>query len=215
MTILFLCQIFGYDYETVILELKALRNENAEFDINNMGYLKNKVGKLVSYPNPEYGLIEYFYYLNKRRPELRTRKVVPYQGGAKYIEQLIVYFGSIYDNVNIKDLLAIGAAESGYYKVKSMLRVNNVYGGLDSKRRLLRYDNIELGVLAYVRLMSKNYYGKGLTTIEEIGRVYCPVIENGVAIASPHWLKLVGLARIKYNNYNKTVHVEQFIKEQV
>ena len=58
-----------------------------------------------------------------------------------------------------------------------MLRQNNIYGGMSSKG-LIKYNSIELGVLTYVRMMSKNYYAKGLTNMYSIGKVYCPTYEN-------------------------------------
>ena len=59
--------------------------------------------------------------------------------------KLIQYFADIYDNVDKQTILGIGAAESGYYKVKYMLKNNNIYGGMSSKG-LIRHNNIELGV---------------------------------------------------------------------
>ena len=115
--------------------------------------------------------------------------------------------------MDAKTLLSIGAAESGYYKVKFMLKYNNVYGGMGSKG-LIKHNNIEQGVLAYVRMMSKSYYGKGLTTLPAIGRVYCPVKENGVKKASSHWLKLVKTAQKKYQNYPTTMTFNELMEKE-
>ena len=52
-----------------------------------------------------------------------------------------------------------------------MMSVNNIYGGM-SQGHLIRYQNIEYGVLSYVKLMSEKYYAKGLTTIETIANKY-------------------------------------------
>lgn len=144
---------------------------------------------------------------------MRNVQYRPYKGNAAYVENLIIYFSEIYDNVDSKALLSIGAAESGYYKVKYMLKKNNVYGGMGSGG-LIKYNNIEQGVLSYVRLMSKNYYGKGLTTLETIGQVYCPVTENGVKKASSHWLKLVKNAGNKYKKYPDTIVFSELINEE-
>ena len=38
-----------------------------------------------------------------------------------------MYYSNIYTNVDQTLMLSIGAAESGYYKVKYMLKKNNVY----------------------------------------------------------------------------------------
>lgn len=201
----FFSEIFGYNYEDVLNNLKGINNET--YNEYNIGNIKNNKDELIKYNSFEYGLIEYFYNLNKEKSLKKTNKYVPYTGDSLYVESLIIYFSSIYDNVDSKLLLGIGAAESGYYKVKYMLRLNNIYGGMSSKG-LIKYNNIELGVLTYVRMMSRNYYAKGLTNLYSIGKVYCPTYENGSKIASPHWISLINKALIKYELYNYNVELK-------
>lgn len=201
----FFSEIFGYNYEDVLNNLKGINNET--YNEYNIGNIKNNKDELIKYKSFEYGLIEYFYNLNKEKSLKKTNKYVPYTGDSLYVENLIIYFSSIYDNVDSKLLLGIGAAESGYYKVKYMLRLNNIYGGMSSKG-LIKYNNIELGVLTYVRMMSRNYYAKGLTNLYSIGKVYCPTYENGSKIASPHWISLINKALIKYELYNYNVELK-------
>ena len=43
-------------------------------------------------------------------------------------------------------------------------------------------------MLKYVILLSEGYFGKGLVTIEDIGRVYNPTFESGIKIAKPAWV---------------------------
>ena len=201
----FFSEIFGYNYDDVLNNLKEINNET--YNEYNIGNIKNNKDELIKYNSFEYGLIEYFYNLNKEKSLKKTNKYVPYTGDSLYVENLIIYFSSIYDNVDSKLLLGIGAAESGYYKVKYMLRLNNIYGGMSSKG-LIKYNNIELGVLTYVRMMSRNYYAKGLTNLYSIGKVYCPTYENGSKIASPHWISLINKALIKYELYNYNVELK-------
>lgn len=201
----FFSEIFGYNYEDVLNNLKEINNET--YNEHNIGNIKNNRDELIKFKSFEYGLIEYFYNLNKEKILKKTNKYVPYVGNSEYIEDLIIYFSSIYDNVDSKILLSIGAAESGYYKVKYMLRQNNIYGGMSSNG-LIKYNNIELGVLTYVRMMSRNYYAKGLTNLYSIGKVYCPTYENGIKIASPHWISLINKALTKYNLYNYNVELK-------
>ena len=200
----FFSDIFDYDYEEILEDLTNI-NQN-EFNEYNIGLLTDKSGNLLKYNSFEYGLIEYFYNLNNSN-KIKKPKYVPYTGDSSYIENLIIYFSTIYNNVDTKLLLSIGAAESGYYKVKYMLNYNNVYGGMSSKG-LIKYNNIELGTLSYVRMMSKNYYAKGLTTKYSIGKVYCPVINNGVKNASPHWINLIDKALNKYNSYDTNIELK-------
>lgn len=209
-TIKFFSKLFDYDYKEIIIDLKSRELEEENFEYTNIGYLKDENEKLIIYPNFEYGLIEYFYFLNENNLLNRNVEYRPYTGEAIYVENLIQYFANIYPNVDKTTLLSIGAAESGYYKVKYMLKYNNVYGGM-SRNGLIRHNNIEQGVLSFVRLMSKNYYGKGLNTLETIGRVYCPVFENGVKMASSHWINLVTYAKNKYNNYTDVITIKNLI----
>ena len=206
-TIIFFSKLFDYNYEDIINDLH-LRNDNQLFEYTNIGNLKDENGNINTYSSFEYGLIEYFYDLNNSNSKLRKVTYRPYTGNAEYVENLIIYYSSIYTNVDPVTLLSIGAAESGYYKVKFMLKYNNVYGGMSSKG-LIKHNNIEQGVLSYVRLMSRNYYGKGFTTLSDIGRVYCPVYENGYKIARPHWINLVTNAKVKYENYTQTISVNE------
>lgn len=210
--IAFYANVFDYNLDDIIYDLKTREANNPVFLSTNIGYLKDNDGNLISYNSFEYGLIEYFYSLIKTKAIQRHTSYVPYTGDSEYVESLIIHYSSIYDNVDSSTLLSIGAAESGYYKVKYMLRYNNVYGGMGSNG-LIRHNNIELGILSYVRMMSKNYYGKGYTSIYSIGRIYCPTVIDGIKQASPHWINLVSTAKAKYDNYAKEVSIESIIKK--
>lgn len=212
-TLLFFANTFGFDIEFVKEDLikRAETIGELELEPTNIGSLKNKNNELKTYKNIEYGIVEYFYDLSKSYPEKRNKFVVPYTGDSDYIEKLIMYYTQIYSNVDTSIALSIGAAESGYYKVKYMLKQNNIYGGMSNKG-LIRYENIEIGVLKYVRLLSKNYFNRGLTTVNSIGRIYCPTTnEYGQTVASPHWINLVNTARNKYNNYTQNITIEDII----
>ena len=207
----FFAKAFRFDIEFVKEDLIKRAETIVELEPTNIGSLVNKNGELKTFENIEYGIVEYFYDLSRRHPEKINKNVVPYTGDSDYVEKLIIYYTGIYTNVDTSIALSIGAAESGYYKVKYMLKRNNVYGGMSSNG-LIHYENIEIGVLKYIRLLSKNYFGKGLTTVNTIGRVYCPIInEYGNKVASPHWINLVNTARNKYNNYNYEITIEDII----
>ena len=196
----FFAKTFAVSYEDVLADMKErFDSRKFEFEQNNIGFLLNKNGEVETYESVLYGLVEYFYDYVENNPEKVNKKRVPYTGDAKYVENLIIYFTThIYTNVDTITALSIGAAESGYYKVKYMLKCNNVFGGMSSKG-LIKYRNIEYGVLSYIRLLSKNYYGKGLDTLSKIGRKYCPSYDSfGNKIASPHWINLVSSAKKKY-----------------
>ena len=209
--LIFFSTMFGYNYDFIKQDI-IKRSEGIE-NINetNIASLKNKNGELITYPTKEYGLVEYFYELVETNKKERTRKIESYSGNSDYVEKLIIYFSNIYQNVDTDIALSIGAAESGYYTVKYMLGKNNVYGGM-SNSGLIRHDNIELGILSYVKMLSKNYFGKGLTTPASIGRVYCPTTnEYGNRIASPHWINLVNTAKMKYSAYDKNISIDDIL----
>lgn len=208
----FISDIFAIDSDLVIENLIEI-NSNAKFDEYNIGRLIGSDGNLKTYNSFDRGLIEYLYEYSQDHPEKVDNKVVPYTGSSEYVVDLIKYFTSLYDNVDYLTAVSIGAAESGHYKVEYMLRANNVYGGMSS-RGLIKYKNIEYGVLSYIRLLSNNYYGRGLNTLESIGRVYCPSYDaNGNKVASSHWLSLVRSAMNKYEETYSTVTVSELIND--
>lgn len=211
-TMEFFIKMFDYKYEDIINDLEKRQSENDTFIYTNIGYLKDENDGLIEYDSFEKGLIEYLFSLTKSNSIKRYTKYEPYTGSSEYIEKLIMYYSDIYNNVDKTTMLSIGAAESGYYKVKFMLKYNNVYGGMSS-HGLIKHNNIELGVLTYVRMMSRNYYGKGYTSIYSIGRIYCPKKVDGGKIASPHWINLVTKAKSKYNEYTDEITIRDLTKE--
>lgn len=61
----FFSEIFGYNYEDVLNNLKEINNET--YNEYNIGNIKNNKDELIKYNSFEYGLIEYFYNLNKEK----------------------------------------------------------------------------------------------------------------------------------------------------
>lgn len=209
----FFAKTFGVQHDDIIDDLhERYVNSGIEFNEFNFGFLTNQKGEYITFDSVEYGIVEYFYDYIEKHPSKTSRTRVPYTGNAEYIENLIIYYTThIYTNVDTSLALSIGASESGYYKVKAMLRVNNVFGGMSSKG-LIKYHNIEYGVLSYIKLLSTKYVARGLDTISEIGRVYCPTYDNvGNKIASPHWINLVKTAKIKYDLYNFDLSFEELL----
>jgi len=210
-TVNFLSKTIGIDKDIVINEL-IQKNANAKFIETNIGRLTDENGELKEYNSFERGLIEYLFNYAKNNPKLVNNTRVAYDGDAEYVVKLIKYFTDIYDNVDYLTAVSIGAAESGYYKVKYMLHANNIYGGM-SNSGLVRHKSIEYGVLSYIRLLSNNYYSKGLNTLESIGKIYCPTYSaSGVKVASPHWINLVNKAKSVYSKTeNETISVSILI----
>ena len=212
----FLCYTYSINYEDFIDDLHKqyeLNYETYGFNENNVGYILNAKGELNNYKNVKYGLVEYINkYIDKNPKKKKTRRVA-YTGKASYVENLIRYYCTIYTDVDVNIALSIGAAESGYYKVKGMLKAGNIYGGM-SRGGLIHYDNIEIGVLSYIRLLSRSYFGKGVNTINGIGYRYCPGIDNnGNKVASPHWVGLVNTAMKHYNKQDNKITASDLLKK--
>lgn len=209
-----LCKAFRVNKEDIISDLKerAKNNSGKAFQTTNVGFLLDSKGNVKTFANDLYGLVEYFYSYVKNNPKKVNNKRVAYKGSADYVEKLIIYFSEhIYTDVDTTTALSIGAAESGYYKVKYMLACNNVYGGMGSNG-LIKYKNIEFGVLSYVRYLSRNYYSKGITSLEGIGRIYNPTTDsNGNKIASPHWISMIQTAKKKYSKYDFNLSIEDLV----
>ena len=78
--------------------------------------------------------------------------------------------------------LAIARLETGNFTSHAYKYKNNP-GGLSINEKPMSFSTIEEGVDAFVGNLSKNYIQKGLTTVEAIGKKYCP--------KNPKWAKLV------------------------
>lgn len=208
-TLTFLTKTFGVNKKKFVNKLVKINNDDDYLEYN-IGRIENSKGKLVEYGSFEEGLIEYLYKYVEENPKLVSNKFVPYTGKPKYVENLIRYFTRVYTNVDYLLAISIGAAESGYYKVEAMLYNNNIYGGMLSKQ-LIRYKNIEYGVLTFIRTLSREYFGKGLNTIESIGKVYNPKMVDGKKVASPHWVKLVNSTMKHYEGTYNEVTVSYFL----
>ena len=72
--------------------------------------------------------------------------------------------------------IAISIHETGNYTSYIFKNQNNV-GGMwnGAKGEFYSYDTLEDGIDAYISNLKYNYIDVGLTTIEEIGNIYCPV----------------------------------------
>ena len=190
----FLAAVFNIDEDTLVEKLKS---DYQEID-------------LFSGEDLEYNLIEYLLDLEDTQEELFDSRIEPCDDSKEYIIALLIYFSNIYDNVDFSIAAAIAQIESGYTS-RSMLNKNNVFGGM-SGGSLIRYKNIEYGILRYVKLLSDGYFGKGLTTVEDIGRVYNPTYnENGVKIAKPSWVNKVNNAIDEFIDMDKHITLEEVI----
>ena len=190
----FLADVFKINKDTLVERLKS--------DYQNINLVNNE--------NLEYTLIEYLLALEDSEKELFDNSIDSCDDSKEYIVALLKYFSNIYDNVDFGIAAAIAQIESGY-TVTSMLNKNNVFGGM-SGGSLIRYKNIEYGILSYVKLLSDGYFGKGLTTVDTIGRVYNPIFnENGVKIANPSWVSKVNNAMDEFINIETEISIAEVL----
>lgn len=74
-------------------------------------------------------------------------------------------------------LIAISKHETGNWTSAAFKNKNN-FGGLMGANGLKSYSSFDEGLDAFVSLLNNRYFNKGLTTIEKIQPVYCPVGAN-------------------------------------
>ena len=154
-------------------------------------------------------LLDYLIALEDSNPEMFSNTLNTSDPSKEYMVALIKYFCDYYGNVDFSIAAAIAQIESGY-SAKSMLNKNNIFGGMSSGG-LIKYKNIEYGIYSYIKLLSEGYFGKGLTTVESIGRIYNPTYnEAGVKIAKPSWVANVSNAMSDYSVMD-TVEIEALL----
>ena len=191
-TIKFMSDMFQIDNEVLLNKLRE--------DYQSINLLDNDLDKT---------LLDYMIALEDSNPELFSKKLNVSNPSKEYMIALIKYFCDYYGNVDFSIAAAIAEIESGY-SAKSMLNKNNIFGGMSSGG-LIKYKNIEYGIYSYIKLLSEGYFGKGLTTVEAIGRVYNPTYnEAGVKIAKPSWVANVSNAISDYSVMD-TVEIEALL----
>lgn len=155
-------------------------------------------------------LINYLFNLETTHKELFENKTTPCTDNKEYIVSLINYFSNVYGNVDFQIATAIAEIESAF-SAPGMLKKNNIFGGMASGN-LIKYKNIEYGVLRYVKLLSEGYFAKGLTTVEKIGKVFNPTFtEDGIKIAKPTWVTNVNNALRKYQGLKAITNVSEIV----
>lgn len=184
-TITFLAKTFQIDNEVLVTKLKEDYKEI----------------KLLESSNIEKTLIEYLFDLEKSNKKLFSKKVTACKDNKEYMVALIKYYSNIYSDVDFEIAAAIAQIESNYAS-KGMLKRNNIFGGMSGNGSLIKYRNIEYGILKYIELLNDGYFSKGLTTVEEIGKKYNPVLVKGVRKAKPVWVTNVENAIKEFKDYN-------------
>jgi len=99
-------------------------------------------------------------------------------------------------------MIAISRHETGAWTSKAFKEKNN-FGGIMWKNatEIKPFDSYESGLDYYVKHLRNNYLNKGLTTIEKIGAIYCPVgAANDPNGLNKYW---VGGVTNFYNSYLK------------
>jgi len=169
-------------------------------DNNGVTLNKKDIGNTNTlYDNLDMNIIDYLFNLRKTNNKLFKQEYINAKEHSKdYIYGLINYFSKVYKNVDYEVLASIAYIESGNLNSKYMLKCNNIYGGMSS-HGLIKYNNIEFGVLSYVKMMSKYYYGKGLTTVELIAKKYNPGSKSWVGNINKYANKFKNDANIDLN----------------
>lgn len=82
--------------------------------------------------------------------------------------------------IDYKMAIAIAKHETGNYTSNAYLNKNNVGGmmfwdNITKSSKLITYDNLDIGIDAFVSNLKRNYYDLGFDTIEEIQKKYAPI----------------------------------------
>lgn len=115
---------------------------------------------------------------------------------ACYIYNNAIAYG--FDHNQALLVVAISRHETANWTSSLYVNSNN-FGGLynSSAKKFFSYETKEDGLNAMLRTLSKGYFEKGLTTIEDIGAKYCPVGANDNG-SNKYW---VGSVTEIYNQY--------------
>ena len=159
--------------------------------------IDHEVLDILNANNIDLTLINYLFTLEKEQSKLFNYNIVSKDVSKEYMVSLVNYYSNIYSNVDFKISAAIAEIESGY-RAKTMLKYNNIFGGLSSGK-LIKYRTMEYGILKYIKLLNDSYFGKGLDTVEKIGRKYNPVMTENGKIANPYWVTNVTKAMAHYD----------------
>ena len=202
--------IFSFYADTFAITIDNIINSlelDNQFNIFNYKDIGNTG---IEYNNLDKNIIDYLFNLEKRKPKLFNKSVIANTNSKEYIYKLLNYYTNLYGNVDYQTLASIAYIESGNLNSKYMLSRNNIFGGMSSSG-LISYRNISYGVLIYVKMMSINYYAKGLTTLETIGKKYNPIEVNGVKIANPKWVSNINSISYKFSNEEKNVDLNSIL----
>ena len=188
-------ETFEFYSNTFGISLEDLKQTIIDANTTNTLNRQNIGNTNNIYDSLEKNLIDYLYNLRKDKSKLFNQTYINGNDYSKeYVYGLLNYYSNIYNNVDYETLASIAYIESGNLNSKYMMSCNNIFGGMSSSG-LIKYQNIEFGVLSYVKLMSERYYAKGLDTVEKIARVYNP--------GSTTWTTNVNKYKSKFVDYTK------------
>lgn len=165
---------FNFYAETFEIDINSLKEQIVydnmnnifnSYDIGNTGIIYNSLDK---------NLIDYLFHLEK--VNIKLFKNTHYNGSIYTKDEIyntLNKFCNIFGNVDYSLLAGIVYIETGNLNAQSMLNFNNIYGGLNNGN-LIKYKNMNYGILTYVKLMSEKYYNQGLTTVESIAKKFNP-----------------------------------------
>lgn len=97
-------------------------------------------------------------------------------------------------------VISISRHETGKWTSKAFLNKNNL-GGIMCSTGLRSYNSLDEGIDAFVSLLKRRYFDRGLDTIEKIQPIYCPVgADNDPHNLNQNWLPMVTKYYNEYMN---------------
>lgn len=112
------------------------------------------------------------------------------QGKGELIAKIAKEYG-----IPVQHFAAIIFSETGWGKSKAIKKYNNPGGIMDKStgcRKIKRFSSLEEGLRAMASNLKRNYYDKGLDTLPEIQKKYCPIgAANDPKGLNKNWLSTV------------------------
>jgi hypothetical protein len=149
-----------------------------------------------TYPSVDNDVYNYLYSLEISNPELFGNSGTGCNQSNDYVLGLVDYYSLLYPNVDTSIAKAIIEVESGFSS-SYMYSKNNLFG-IMGYGGLIKYKNINYGVLKFMQYLDGNYFSQGINTVAGIGYSYNPVVNNGVKSANPNWVGKITNAMGRY-----------------
>lgn len=177
-----------------ILEIVNIKNPQVKTIVQEKIVEVEKVITMNTENNEQEKVVEeqsYYTFKNKNEQNIYNKSI---EKGLSHNQALL--------------LISISRHETGYWSSENFLTKNN-FGGImcSDGTKIVNYKSYEEGLNAFINLLKNHYFAKGLNSIEEIGKIYCPVgAANDPKGLNKYW---IGNVTKFYNDYLASYPLEK------